>query len=70
MPTEANVYWWPLLWVSGGIVGVGAVWFTRWVISRLEKDRTKLHQHGTALTVHEFKITELREDVDDLKEGK
>lgn len=66
MPVEPSAHWWPLAYVAGGIVGIGAVWFTQWVVSRLEKDRTNLHRHDALLQVHDLEIDTLKRDVQDL----
>lgn len=61
MPTEPSPYWWPLAVTATAIVGIGAVWFTQWVIGRLEKDRTKLHDHATKIQLHEYRLDDLEE---------
>lgn len=59
--------WWPLGVVAAGIVAVGAAWFTRWVTGRIEKDRTKLHEHATKLQLHEYRLDEHDEQLRDLR---
>lgn len=63
MPGEPSAYWWPVAVIAVGIVCVGAVWFTRFVVDRLDKDRSKLHEHAGKLQMHEFKIAEHDEDL-------
>lgn len=67
-PDSPSSGWVALAWVAMGIVAIGAVWFTRWVIGRLERDRSTLHRHATTLHVHEMKIGTHDEALKELRE--
>jgi hypothetical protein len=60
--------WWPIAVLAVAIVGIGAVWFTRWVIERLEKDRSKLHDHAGKIQIHELRIDEHEDAIKALKD--
>jgi hypothetical protein len=67
VPVEPMREWWPVAVIACGLVVIGGVWFTHWVVDRLEKDRTKLHAHGTRLQVHEFKLEEHEDAIKELQ---
>ena len=75
MPSEISLYWWgPVAVIAVAIVAIGAVWFTRWVTDRLDKDRSRIHQHDTVLTTltlkddeHERRLDDHEADIKDLK---
>lgn len=70
MPNEPSAVWWPIAVIAVAIVGIGAVWFTRWVTERLDRDRSKIHDHGGMLQLHEHRLTAVEDDVKELKDGK
>lgn len=81
MPSEPSAEWIRIWYVVGllafVLAGVLAYGWYRHVSGRIEKDRTKLHEHATMLHVHEYKheethdrLTKVEEDVKELKDGK
>lgn len=77
MPSEFQAAWYVAGSIAFLIAGAGLWAWHRHVEVRLEKDRTKLHEHASMLHVHEYKheethdrLTKVEEDVKELKETK
>ncbi len=68
-PSEPRAEWYPILLIAFAVAGTLVWGWYRYVMGRLDKDRSKLHEHAGQMQLHGYRLDEHGERIAEVERG-